>query len=467
MHRYFLIVGFGLLLGCRPAAAPAPAPAPVATSVAAPEPPGPIRHVLVVSIDGLMPDSYLQPDLRGLRVPVLRRLAAAGAVSNGARSVFPSVTYPAHTSIASGVVPARHGIVTNRAYDPLEKNLEGWRWYAEDVKVPRVWDLAFEAGYRTALIQWPATIGAKATHLVPELWRAKTGDDLKLIRALATPNLLEQVSKTFPGFDTRYRPAAVTDEAATDIAAYVIESAKPHLLFLHLLQVDTAQHRHGLWSAEALSAVENADHQLGRLLDATRLAGIAPSTALVVTSDHGFAPVTRLVHPSALLRQAGLIQLDDKGRPSEWRAHVLPSSGNAYVYLKDHNDATLAAATLKVFEDKLRERESGLARLFTRAEITAAGGDPEAFLAIEAAPGTYFGTGYAEYDAPATYKATHGYDPAQPAMNASLLLFGANVPAGKLEEARLVDIAPTVAAWLGLPLSGVDGSALVVGTTSK
>jgi predicted AlkP superfamily pyrophosphatase or phosphodiesterase len=417
---------------------------------------------LVVSIDGLMPDCYLQPDLRGLGVPVLRRLAAAGAVSDGARSVFPSVTYPAHTSIASGVVPARHGIVTNRAYDPLEKNLEGWRWYTEDVKVPRVWDLAFSAGYRTALIQWPATIGAKATYLVPELWRARTSEDLKLIRALSTPGLLQKVSSAFPGFETRFQPGAITDESATDIAAYLIESARPHLLFLHLLQVDTAQHRHGLWSREALAAVENADHQLGRLLDATRLSGIAAHTAFVVTSDHGFAPVTRLVHPGALLRQAGLVQLDDKGRPSQWSAHVLPSSGNGYVYLKDPGDAALAAATLKVFEDKLREPDSGLARLFGRAEILAAGGDPEAFLALEAAPGTYFGTGYTDYDAPATYKATHGYDPAQPAMNASLLLFGASIAPGTLTGARLVDIAPTVAKWLALPLSGVDGKALSI-----
>jgi hypothetical protein len=183
-------------------------------------------------------------------------------------------------------------------------------------------------------------------------------------------------------------------------------------------------------------------------------------------SDHGFAEVSRLVHPSALLRQAGLLKLDGKGRPSEWSAHVLPNSGSAYVYLKDESDTAVAAATLNVFEGKLREPNGGLARIYRQAEIVAAGGDPQAFLAVEPAPGTYFGTGYDEYEGVATYKGTHGYDPEQSHMNASLVLFGRQIAAGKLPGARLVDIAPTVAKWLGLPLPNVEGTPLQAGVSA-
>jgi len=90
---------------------------PAALPASAPEPPGPIRHVIVVSIDGLMPESYRQPDAHRLEIPTLRRLVAEGASSSGALSVFPSVTYPSHTSMASGVIPGRHGIVSNRDLD--------------------------------------------------------------------------------------------------------------------------------------------------------------------------------------------------------------------------------------------------------------------------------------------------------------------------------------------------------------
>jgi predicted AlkP superfamily pyrophosphatase or phosphodiesterase len=159
------------------------------------EPPGPIRHVILVTVDGLLPDAYLHPDAHGLRVPALRYLMANGAFSRGARSVFPSVTYPSHTSMATGVQPGRHGVVTNVAFDPLETNQGGWRWYAEDLKSAPIWDVARRAGYTTALVSWPATVGASATWLFPEYWRARSDDDLKLVRALSTPRLLDDVAR--------------------------------------------------------------------------------------------------------------------------------------------------------------------------------------------------------------------------------------------------------------------------------
>jgi len=422
-----------------------------------------VQHVIVVTVDGLMPESYVAPDAHGLRIPTLRHLVAEGASSDGARSVFPSVTYPAHTSIASGVTPGRHGVVSNRAFDPLEKNQEGWRWYAEDVKVPRIWDLTSSAGYSSAVINWPVTVGAQATYVVPEIWRAGTAEDKKLVRALSTPGLLDAVAKAYPGFDQRFTEEGLSDESKTDIATYLIEKSSPNVLFLHLTQVDSAQHKQGLWSAEARAAIEDSDRQLGRLLAAAQHSGTASNTAFVVASDHGFASVERSVRPGALLRQAGLVQLDAKGKVSSWSASVLPNAGSLYVYLKDPHDAALQAATLKVFEDKAREPNSGIARILDHAQITALGGDPEAFLALDAAANTSFGSGSVygeEYDGPNTVKATHGYDPTRPEMRASLLLFGATIPKGKLNEARLIDIAPTVADWLHLPLAAADGKSL-------
>src|SRR5690349_8033514 len=89
-----------------------------------PRPAAPGRIAIVVSVDGLMPRSYAGP---GLGVPALRAMVAAGAWARSVRTVIPAVTYPAHTTLATGVSPARHGIVSNRAFDPLEKNQKGWR----------------------------------------------------------------------------------------------------------------------------------------------------------------------------------------------------------------------------------------------------------------------------------------------------------------------------------------------------
>jgi predicted AlkP superfamily pyrophosphatase or phosphodiesterase len=236
------------------------------------------------------------------------------------------------------------------------------------------------------------------------------------------------------------------------------------LTFLHVWQVDAAQHAHGLWSPEARAAIENADRQIGRILASLERAGIAEHTSLVVASDHGFAPVQRTVNPAVLLRRAGLFTLDAKARVKSWDASVLPCHGAAYVYLARPGDVALQAATLDVFEAAVRAGKSGIARILRQPEIQAIGGDPTAFLALEAELGTSFAGSKTDYDTPPPYAATHGYAPEHPEMQASLLLFGPNVPHGALSAARLIDIAPTVAAWLGLDLPGTDGKPLEVVT---
>ncbi|MEY4581216.1 MAG: hypothetical protein RL701_5919 [Pseudomonadota bacterium] len=124
---------FGALACAQPQAA-----GPITQLRAAPKPSAPsrpIQHVVLVTIDGLLPDSYLHPEAHGLRVPTLQRFVAEGAVSDGALSTFPSVTYPAHTTIATGSWPKHHGIIGNRSFDPLETNREAWFWYAEAARL--------------------------------------------------------------------------------------------------------------------------------------------------------------------------------------------------------------------------------------------------------------------------------------------------------------------------------------------
>ena len=440
-------------------------PGSVASGAATPAgatPPGPIRHVVLVTIDGLVPDAYLHPDIHGLQISTLRRLARDGAFSDGARSVFPSVTYPAHTSMATGVWPARHGIYTNRAYDPGETNQDGWRWYTEDLRAPPLWRLAEEAHYRVALIHWPVTVGARVTYLVPEFWRAKNDEDRKLLRALATPGLLESVGRQHPRFWSQFTPGELKDEPLVDVGSDLLRGpAPPHLMMIHLAEVDGAQHRHGLWSRPALDAIENADVQLARLLEAIAAAGIAVQTALVVASDHGFAEVSQLLRPGVLLREQGLVRLDQQDRIADWRAAVNTSGGSAYVYLKDPADAEAAAAVRRSFGERAARPDGGLARVLEADQIRALGGDPGAFLALEAQPGWSLGGGYAgDLVAPPPYAATHGYDPARPEMRASLLVLAPGVPRGAIRDARLIDIAPTIANWLGLSLGDVDGRRL-------
>lgn len=423
-----------------------------------------IRHVLVVSVDGMKPESYTQPDAHGLKVPMLREIVRDGAYSDGVLPVMPTVTYPSHTSIATGTNPGMHGIISNSTFDPLNKNAAGWWWYEEDIRVPTVWQVARQHGLHTALIHWPVTVGAEADLNVPEYWRAQIPEDLKLLRALSVPRaILADVEKEFADFHTGIMPPDQTDAAFTDIACYAIERMQPNLLMLHIPNVDHWQHEKGPFSAEGNAAIEDADAQIGRMVASAKKAGIWGESALVVVSDHGFASISREFRPGILLREHGLVTLDAQNKPTDWKAGFIVSGGSAYIYIRDQNDEETQRSVLNIFQPLAGAPDSGIRRVATHGEIVAMGGDPQAFLALEAVDGYRFATGYTgSVIQPSREAGTHGYFPDRLEMRSSLLVYGPAIGTGKIENARMIDIGPTAAKWLGLELKKAEGTALTV-----
>jgi hypothetical protein len=146
------------------------------------------------------------------------------------------------------------------------------------------------------------------------------------------------------------------------------------------------------------------------------------------------------------------------GKSKDWKATVHAHAAEAYVYVKDPSDEGTRSRVRDVFVAKLNEYGSGIARLYENSEIRQLGGDSEAYLALGAATDFQFGAGcLGEYRAPTSYLATHGFDPRDADMGASLLMVGPSIPHGNILNARLIDIAPTIASWLGLPLPEAEG----------
>ncbi len=424
---------------------------------------GTIQHVIVISIDGMKPQTYTEPDAHGLKVPTLREIVRNGESSDGVQPVMPSVTYPSHTTMVTGVNPGTHGIVTNPAWDPLQQNYGGYRWYEEDIHVPTLWQLARQRGLRTALIHWPVTVGAQADLIVPEYWRASIPEDLKVLRALSTRGIFEEVGKEFPDFAAGITPPVQIDAAFTDVACYAIEKLQPNLLLLHLAIVDREEHEHGPFSPEAIAATEIADTQIARVIAAAKKAGVWNSTVLVVLSDHGFIPISQTYRPGVLMHDHGLVTLDAKNHVANWKAIIISNGGSAYIYLHETNDDLTRRALLDIFQPLAGAPGSGIHRVIGHDEIVAMGGDPEAFLALEAVDGTVFSSDYAgKLTEPSKIGGTHGYFPDHPEMRSSLLVDGPTIGAGKIENARLIDVGPTIGRWLGLNLPNAQGSALAI-----
>ena len=107
-------------------------------------------HVVIISIDGLVPDYYTAPARVGLRAPNLIRMKLDGAYAEGVEGIYPSVTYPAHTTIITGVKPATHGIVHNRIFEaPTDTQTREWYWFSKDLKTETLWSVAKKAGLIT------------------------------------------------------------------------------------------------------------------------------------------------------------------------------------------------------------------------------------------------------------------------------------------------------------------------------
>ena len=186
--------------------------------------------LVIVSIDGLRPDYITAADEHGAKVPNLRRFLKEGAYAEGVEGVVPTVTYPSHTTLMTGVWPAKHGIFANTTFDPLQKNYQGWYWYAEDIRVPTLWNAAAKAGRTTASVQWPVTVGANINWDIPEFWRANTEDDAKLLRAVSTPELLAEAQSEIGPFSGGVDTTVEADKNRGRYAAWILENKHPSLL---------------------------------------------------------------------------------------------------------------------------------------------------------------------------------------------------------------------------------------------
>ncbi|HEX8111481.1 MAG TPA: alkaline phosphatase family protein [Kofleriaceae bacterium] len=408
-------------------------------------------RVVVVSIDGLMPDAYLAPDAHGLAIPTLRSLVARGAAGR-VHGVMPTVTYPSHTTLVTGVPPRIHGIVSNKPLDALGRNFDGWRWYAEDIRVPTLYQ-AVEAQHRTAaLIVWPVTVGARASVVVPEYWRAGGPDDQKLLRALSTPGLLDEVARAEPALWQALTPPDIEDRAQIAIARHVLATRRPDLMLVHMFELDDAQHDHGPWSAEARATMEAIDRELGALLGDLERSPDWKRTTLVVVSDHGFAPIDHEIRLGVLFARHGLVRSDRDGAVTEAGVGVIVGGGSALFYVLDPKRREAIDAALGELGDRV-------ARRIGHDALVARGGEPAAAFALVAAPGHGFSdkrTG--DLIAALSPHGTHGWPPDDPAMAASLIAFGPGVPHVALGTVEMIDIAPTIARWLGVPLASATGA---------
>jgi predicted AlkP superfamily pyrophosphatase or phosphodiesterase len=407
-----------------------------------------LPHVLLISIDGLLPSTYTRP--APPNAPTLRQLAKSGAAADGVVGVTPTVTFPSHTTLITGVGPAVHGILDNRILDAEGTSRGAWFWYAPEVRVPTLVGAARAQHLVTASVNWPATIGSDAQYLVPEFQLSPHPHARRMMNALSTPGLLDavEISRGKP------LPWPLDDEARTDITRHVLKTYRPQLTLLHLLAIDGAQHDHGPGSPEGIRAVEEMDRQIARILATLDETGLRKNTVVAVVSDHGFLPYERVLSPNALFKQQGLVRVNDAGVITSWDAYFHSSGGSGYVYLRNPGDAALRERVRALLAHLTKGPEAAIQNLWTAADLAKIQAHPQAAFGLDVKNGWYTS---AAHDALVTKTAGirggHGYAPERQELHASLILNGPGIATRTLGVVRMTQIAPTLARLLNITLS--------------
>jgi predicted AlkP superfamily pyrophosphatase or phosphodiesterase len=417
--------------------------------------------VILISIDGLKPEYVLDADAHGLKIPHLRRFLKDGTYSTGVHGVVPTVTYPSHTTMLAGVSPAKHGIYANTTFDPLQRNYGGWYWYAEDIKVPTLWDAAADAHLTTVNVHWPVSVSARITWNLPQYWRTGTPDDRKLLRVLATPGLLDSLEKDLGPYADGINEDIDGDENRAKFASRLLELKHPDFATIYLTALDTEEHASGPFSQQSNATLERIDAALGGILATVRRV-YGDRVVICVVSDHGFVPVDKAINLGVAFRKAGLIEFDDKSKIKSWKATIWGNGGSAAIVLKNPDDLETKQEVAELLAQLAADPANGIDRIIPETELHARGGFPDAVFLVALRTGFFTGDGVSgDLVTAAKSKGTHGYWPDLSAMNASFFVVGPGIPAAhSLGAIDMRAIAPTLAQFLGVALPAAETAPL-------
>lgn len=370
--------------------------------------PGARPLVILVGIDGFRPD-YLD---RGV-TPTLSGLRADGAFA-AMRPSFPSVTFPNHYTLVTGLNPDRHGIVNNTMVDAElgrfslgnAAAVTDGRWWDEGEPI---WVTAERAGLTTGTMFWPGS-EAEIGGVRPSHWTVfdqSLPGDARVDRVLAWLDL--------PG------------------------GQRPDFATLYFDIVDTAGHHHGPAAPETSEAVASVDASIARLIAGLEARGLADRTVLVIVADHGMAATS----PDRAVYLDDLIDME--------AVQVVHAGAFAGLNPAPGHEAEVQAALVRRHQNM---------ECFNKADLPArlAYGRHPRVPAILCLPDT--GWLVATRDRPVRGPGgAHGYDNMAPEMASLFIANGPGIRSGvTLQNMDAVDVQPLLAHLLGLAGPDVDGS---------
>ncbi|APH05085.1 ectonucleotide pyrophosphatase/phosphodiesterase [Bacillus weihaiensis] len=420
-------------------------------------------HLIVISFDCLSSlDFHMLKEL-----PNFKNLLSRSAFCKNVETIYPSVTYPCHTTIVTGNFPNTHGIVNNTLLQPGVLSPD-WYWHRKFITGTTLYDEARKAGLITAALLWPVTAKAKIKYNMPEIFANRLWHHQIAVSLWNGSPLYQLEMNRKHGHIRNGLSQPELDDFVVESTVSTIISKKPNLLLVHLTDLDTQRHYHGFSSEEAKAALYRHDQRLGKIIGAIKKAGLEDRATIVALGDHSALDESKAIHPNVLLKEMGLLKVNNKGKVIDWKAYCKSCDGSAYIYIKNQKDKETKEMVVNLFEKLLKETKNGIEQVFTNAHAKEKGADELAFLMIEARQGFYFkechDTSYIRSitkedveERRYTY-CSHGYSPAKEKYTTVFIAKGKGIrPDTEIASMHLVDEGPTFATLLGVNLGETDG----------
>lgn len=422
------------------------------------------KYLHILSFDGLS-----KVDIKKIeKMPNFREFFKNASGCKSVKSVYPSITYCAHTSITTGTYPSRHGIINNTKLQAGRKSPD-WFWYDRDIKVPTFQSLAKKKGYDILSIFWPVSAASKdLKYNMPEIfanrwWKTQIAVSL----ANGSFGFQYKLNSKFGKLRNGVKEPEL-DNFSHESFLYSLEHYKADINMVHYIDLDSQRHEFGFDSKEANEALERLDQRLGDLIKKLKELNIYKDSVIVVLGDHSSRDGHSNIYINTLFEKEGLLEKNQDETVKKYRAICKSSDGSAYIYANENVKDEDIIKILKPLKEK-----GILEEIYTSDEVKKLGGDPNCRFMLEASEGYFFiddvkekeiiGFDQLKKKGEKLHINNHGYSPyTKKDYETVFFISGKGIKKNVfIEEMSLVDEGPTFAKIMGFEMKNTDGIAKV------
>lgn len=415
------------------------------------------QRMIIISLDAVGTKDI--PYLKTL--PNFKKLFEKSAYCMNVESVYPSLTYPAHTSIITGCTPNHHGVINNTCFQ-INRKSPDWMWQRRFVKKMTLYDELLKQKKKVAAVLWPVTAQSKITYNVPEVFANRPWQNQIMVSAANGSVWYElELNKKFGKMRNGVSQPALDNFAHASVV-HTIEKYNPDLILVHFTDVDTHRHLYGVNHKKVTEALNRHDKRLGEIMEMLEKTGDADKTTVVILGDHYQMDAKRIVYLNYMLKERGFLTVKN-GKITDYDFVARNCDGSCYIYKNPKKK--LSVDRISELEVTLKECEKedvyGIERIYTGKEAGELGADDRCLYMIEACQGVYY---LDEFEMltkgceNSKMKATHGYLPTKPDYQTFFMVSGYGInPGVEVPYMRLYDEGPTLARIWNVTLPEADG----------